>query len=641
VVQVPAVAVFTFDEALNPTLTRVFVTTAAGRKVAAGPGHLAPGQGQRRWELPLPRLADGTYSVYWTSESAIDGHVMSSFYTFQVATRGHPNEAGSTIGATSGGATGTAGGLLGGLSGGVLSTALVHWISLMAQALWLGGLLLTVAVLRPARRRGDAAERHLAARAAPRTGRLVCGALVVTALALAGEEVSLALQGTDGDWGLALAPATLGGILASQNGYLVVARAAIVLAALVLSMAGRAPRDATESATRPAAQRVPPRGQALGIVAPLPARPAWPPADVLQISLAALYMVLVAFSGHAADVAPAVLSCGIDTLHLVGTAAWAGGIAALAWAVLPVRHALPPDRRAPAVLALLDRFSPIAYGAVGILVLSGLFNAVVHVASPAAVTGTLYGQILLAKGALVGLLMLLSAEHTYVLRPSIARRHRAALAGMDGAAARAGVHEGLATLAGRLRLEGYVGASVLLASALLSQTLPAPKAAMGRVMPASISGTVMVGALHGTLTVEPPAVGMATFTLHLSYGRAELTAATAAVIIHLTPAGHPGLQANLDPDGRGAQFVVRGSLASRGVWQATVLVRPATATSYQTLRFSFTVGPGAAFVAPRAHTPRAGITAAPGRMGTNNTFSATAEPPAAVVWPAAILGTKD
>jgi hypothetical protein len=107
---------------------------------------------------------------------------------------------------------------------------------------------------------------------------------------------------------------------------------------------------------------------------------------------------------------------------------------------------------------------------------------------------------------------------------------------------------------------------------------------------------------------------MATFTLQLSYGRVQLTGATTAVIIHLAPAGQSGMQATLDPAGRGSQFVVRGSLASRGVWQATVLVRPATATSYQTLRFIFTVGPGAALVATSAHAPRAGITVTPGRM---------------------------
>src|SRR2546423_7391024 len=80
----PAVATFVFSEALNPALTRVRVTDAAGRQVTPETGHLAPGHGGTVWLLPLPRLAPGTYSVFWTSQSATDGHVRSSFYTLRV-----------------------------------------------------------------------------------------------------------------------------------------------------------------------------------------------------------------------------------------------------------------------------------------------------------------------------------------------------------------------------------------------------------------------------------------------------------------------------------------------------------------------------------------------------------------------------
>jgi len=51
-------------------------------------GHLAAGHDGAVWQLTLPHLTSGTYSVFWTSESATDGHVMSSFYTFRVAPTG-------------------------------------------------------------------------------------------------------------------------------------------------------------------------------------------------------------------------------------------------------------------------------------------------------------------------------------------------------------------------------------------------------------------------------------------------------------------------------------------------------------------------------------------------------------------------
>src|SRR5207244_1820563 len=79
----PSVASFLFDEPLNPALTRVRITDAGGRPVTANTGHLAPGHNGELWKLPLPQLPAETYSVFWTSESATDGHVMSSFYTFR------------------------------------------------------------------------------------------------------------------------------------------------------------------------------------------------------------------------------------------------------------------------------------------------------------------------------------------------------------------------------------------------------------------------------------------------------------------------------------------------------------------------------------------------------------------------------
>jgi len=84
----PSVASFTFDEPLNPALTRIHISDASGRSVTTDTGHLAAGHDGAVWQLTLPHLTSGTYSVFWTSESATDGHVMSSFYTFRVAPTG-------------------------------------------------------------------------------------------------------------------------------------------------------------------------------------------------------------------------------------------------------------------------------------------------------------------------------------------------------------------------------------------------------------------------------------------------------------------------------------------------------------------------------------------------------------------------
>src|SRR5256714_3336743 len=469
----PTVASFLFDEPLNPALTRVRLTDAAGRQVVADTGHLASGHHGELWELWLPWLPAGTYSVFWTSESATDGHVMSSFYTFRIAPSGGTAGLGAVTGAAAGsygGLTGTGSGVA--LSGGVLATTVFSWLGLMAQVLWLGTLVIGLAVLAPARRAVSSPSARLAWAATPRLWRLARAAPVVAVWALVGEVVSLAVQGTAGDWGRALAPATLGGILSSQNGRFIVLRLVILLLALLLT--GRVGVPASVAARAPSPQRTHRAPEALGITAPTLTMPRWESARGWAALLAAAYLLLVAFSGHAADVTPAWFSYPIDWLHLLFTAAWVGGIAALAYGVLPLRRVLGPEERAMAVLPLLGRFSPVAYLAVAGLALSGLYNAVNHLDSPARLAGTTYGQILVIKLLLVGLLMLLSASHVWGLRPRIARLRKD---GPHDAHAMADVHEGLATLAARLRLETGVGVAILLAPALLGRALPRTGAA--------------------------------------------------------------------------------------------------------------------------------------------------------------------
>jgi hypothetical protein len=153
--------------------------------------------------------------------------------------------------------------------GAVTGTALLQWLGLMAQALWLGALVIELAVLAPARRAGTTPAARLAWVAAPRLWWLARAAPVVAVWVLVGEVLSLAVQGTGGDWGRALAPATLGGILSSQNGRFILLRCAVLLAALLLTGRGRAP------ALAPAPERVRRAPQALGITAPALAMPRW------------------------------------------------------------------------------------------------------------------------------------------------------------------------------------------------------------------------------------------------------------------------------------------------------------------------------------------------------------------------------
>ncbi len=652
IARVPAVGQFTFDEPLNPALTHIRIADAAGREVAGANGRLAAGHGGELWLVPLPHLPNGTYSVYWTSESASDGHVMSSFYTFSVAATGAAGGAGAVSGAASGSYGASDGGTTSGLGLGAapLATALAHWIGLTASALWLGTLLVDALVLAPARRSRDDAERLLATRAAPRIDAIAFFAPLVTAASLCGEVFFLALQGTGGDLGQALSRPVLGGILSSRNGVTIIARLVVLSVAVVLGLAERTRRDAIVApSTSPDAAVAPVRrsSRALGIIAaPPPALPRLSlPLRQTALLLALLYMGFVALAGHAANLSPVAVAYSVDWLHLVGTAAWIGSIGALAWAVLPPRHTLPPRERVDAVLPSLKRFSPIAYAAVLVLSLSGAYNALNHIDVPTQLGSTLYGQLIVLKSLLVVLLVALSAEHVFIWRPRLARLQKESMAELATAPTRktvaagslvttttAAIHEGLGRLAGRLHLEAGIGAVILLATALMSQTLPANTTTAAHppsVIRPTIAASATTGALHVTLTVAPPAVGTSTLMVRLTKGGAALAGDAAAIIVVLYQPGQEAVRSTLEMTAHGTVFSTgKASLPSSGLWRADVKIRTATTVDYVVAPFTFTVGPGAAFVHPGPAAPEATLT--PGLLGHANTLTVSNVPGVAV-----------
>src|SRR5262249_23946531 len=88
-------------------------------------------------------------------------------------------------------------------------------------------------------------------------------------------------------------------------------------------------------------------------------------------------------------------------VHLSGMAVWLGGLLMVAVAALPL---VAPER----ALAVVARFSPIAFWSVAVIVASGLVQAWRQVGSIDALTSTTYGRLLLAKSAAVVALVALA-----------------------------------------------------------------------------------------------------------------------------------------------------------------------------------------------------------------------------------------
>ena len=118
----------------------------------------------------------------------------------------------------------------------------------------------------------------------------------------------------------------------------------------------------------------------------------------------------LAASGHAATASPQWLTRPSLVLHGICVAYWAGALAPLAVMARRRNNALP---------RVLNRFSAVAVPGVGLLALSGLVLAVIQVEHFSALIETRYGIILLAKLALVALLLMLAALNRFYLTPFV------------------------------------------------------------------------------------------------------------------------------------------------------------------------------------------------------------------------------
>ncbi|MFZ4298363.1 copper resistance CopC/CopD family protein [Streptomyces cinereoruber] len=103
-----------------------------------------------------------------------------------------------------------------------------------------------------------------------------------------------------------------------------------------------------------------------------------------------------ALAEHASTGIQPGIAMPVDILHLLAVAAWLGGLTVLLIALY----------RAPSVeRTAVERFSKVAFTSVAVLAATGLYQSWRQVGSWSALTGTRYGQLLLVKIGLMGVLV--------------------------------------------------------------------------------------------------------------------------------------------------------------------------------------------------------------------------------------------
>lgn len=390
-----------FSEALNPTFSTVTVENATSQqRVDTNDAQLSANNISELEVTLEPQLPPALYVVLWRSDSNDDGHIETGSFLFTVLRPDGslPPEQGNTFSTPQGITTAPASAfttIFSFLMTTLLEGGAVFWIG--AQ-LWLLFVVPT-AITGP----DDAAEAEEAYNQQIRQRferRFALPSLFVLLLANTGVLLGQALSVSGSHWTNALTLSTLVGLIVSGTfGLFWLLRELLLVLALRLALYPLQPRSSS-----PRIRRF---------------------LQWVNVTLGLTLMTTMALSSHAAAVnSPlVVLAVFADWFHVLAAVLWIGGMLSLATLSLPVLAHQPPAVQARLLLSTLATYTPLAVAGVVLMALTGPFSATVQLAGWQQMVTTLYGQILLVKIVLVGLLLLTSASHVFWLRPRLKRTY--------------------------------------------------------------------------------------------------------------------------------------------------------------------------------------------------------------------------
>jgi copper transport protein len=527
-----------FSEAVDASFSRVQLLNAQRDAVDRGDSHVAAND-PRSLIVSLPdQLPNGVYTVAWRTLSAVDGHTVNGAYPLIVGPMPAEGFASATV--TSSEARFAP------------ETAVGRWwFSIAASALF-GILLSWQVVFRPLFGRNNPAALPLAA---ARSRRLAVASGVVLLLGTVYIAIAQAAAAADAPLWAALGQPLVDLLSRGRFAALWWARLALVVVALGL-VYWRGVRR-------------------------------WP-AQVALVATACALLTSSMNSHAAALLSGAYLGVAADWLHFLGVAAWIGGLASLVY-VLPVTVQASQSSGDRVLARAVAGFSRMALIAVSVIVITGVFQAWLEVGSWGGLFQTVYGQSVVAKIGLLGLMLALAAFNLLIVRPQLAQ-----MAGAKGSAAISGLARRFSLA---VRGEVALAVVVLLVAAVLTGLSPAreelARQAGGVLQGGPLDRQVDASGLSARIQVTPAVLGINRLSVRLSgtdaaqVERVQLTFTYLDAELGSQPVVLP--QSTASPDTWETSSPL---LSQAGTWQAELLVRRTNQDDARTALRFLVAGPG-------------------------------------------------
>jgi copper transport protein len=567
-----------FSEPLEVAFSSARVVDANGADLPTGAIVFDPAD-PTHLTLPVEELAPGIYTVAWQTLSRVDGHEWFGSFPFTVLNPdgSRPSSVAASVAGSDRSETPTAG------------EAAARWLTLSGSMLLFGGLVFQKVIVPSSR---------FPVLSKP-SDRLVTWSVWAAAVgALFGGGAILLLQST-----------RLGGLAALPMLTFETRTGAIVLARIALAAGALNIRHSVAASERPG------RAAAVGDIASFTAvvaamallastaegqitgwtlitvggslvwiggpwhrdsaarqRKGW----VALTGLALAGLLTFSLSSHAAAVEGSAFAVAGDALHLLGAASWVAGLVALSILWVAARG---PAGQAEFFL-VVQRFSALALVAVTVVILTGLFSALVEIPDLRSLVRAAYGQVLLVKSGLV------------VAGLGLAHFNRRAV----HAASRS------ARLARRITIEAAVTPLILAAVAVLVQT-PTPRSTVAPAAAASVNlpynAIGFAGDLIIHLQIDPNLPGRNRFWTHLFTSDGSPIGEVQLVRLLLEDAAQQLGRSELDlaPLGQGTFASEGANLSQAGTWSLEVYVRR---RAVDDLLVPFRVEVGGGEVRPRA-----------------------------------------